>query len=55
MPASHAHEGRPELLHAREILVVVAGGEFERAGLLSLLVGLISLALFAVLRRLGAL
>ena len=38
-----------------EIFNAVGSGEFERAGLLSLLVGLISLALFAVLRRLGAL
>lgn len=38
-----------------EIFNAVGGGEFERAAVLSLLLGLVSLALFAVLRRLGAL
>jgi len=38
-----------------EIFNAVGSGEFERAAVLSLLLGLVSLALFAVLRRLGAL
>lgn len=37
-----------------EIFNAVSGGEFERAAVLSLLLGLVSLGLFAVLRRLGA-
>ena len=38
-----------------EIFNAVGGGEFERAAVLSLLLSLVSLALFAALRRLGAL
>lgn len=38
-----------------EIFNAVGSGEFERAALLSLLIGLVSLALFAMLRRLRAL
>jgi molybdate transport system permease protein len=37
-----------------EIFNAVSGGEFERAALLSLMLGLVSLGLFALLRRLGA-
>lgn len=38
-----------------EIFNAVGNGEFERAALMSLLIGLVSLGLFALLRRLGAL
>lgn len=38
-----------------EIFNAVSAGEFERAAVLSLLLGAVSLGLFAVLRRLGAL
>lgn len=37
-----------------EIYNAVSGGEFERAAALSLVLGLVSLGLFAVLKRLGA-
>lgn len=38
-----------------EIFNAVSGGEFERAAVLSILLGAVSLCLFALLRRLGAL